>query len=600
MKEELKEKLALLPDKPGVYLFKNAKNEVLYVGKARSLKERVKSYFQPTPDRKVAAIAAETADIDFVLTGSEREAAFLENNFVQRYQPKFNLRLKDDKSFPYLKLTVRDQFPGVYLTRKVEDDGARYFGPFSPAAQARKTIHLLNRQFGLRGCEEKIPSRRLRPCLEYDLKLCSAPCVNLVSEDTYRQNVRNALLFLEGKTDELLENLKALMDQAAESLEYEKAAHWRDLIRTVEQLHEKPKLISVALEDADIVGMAGEKKRVSLYLFLMRKGKVREKVERIFLVEEGVGREASEAVLLSDGIKLLYREREDIPERILLPFTPRSKKELEEWLSRKSGRKVRLIIPQRSREKKLVDLAIRNAEFLLQKKSPKESALEELAVSLDLPEPPKTIEGFDISTTGGEESVGAVVVFENGRPKKSDYRKFKVETPHGPDDVASLKEIIRRRFRRAIEEKRPLPDLVLVDGGRGQLRAAESVLRELGLDSLPVVSLAKKEEIVFRHGKKEGLRLDRTLSALKLLQHIRDEAHRFAVTFHRHRREKRSFASTLDAIEAIGEKRKKALLRRFGSIEEIRRAPLEELSSLIGKKAARKIREALDDQRNRD
>jgi len=599
MKEEFKAKLALLPDKPGVYLFKNAKNEVLYVGKARSLKERVRSYFQPTPDRKVAAIAAEAEDIDFVLTDSEREAAFLENNFVQRYQPKFNLRLKDDKSFPYLKLTVQDQFPGVYLTRKVEDDGARYFGPFSPAAQARKTIHLLNRQFGLRGCEEKVPGRRPRPCLEHDLKLCSAPCVKLISEDAYRQNVANALLFLEGKTDELLKNLKALMDQAAENLEYEKAAHWRDLIRTVEQLREKPKLISVALEDADIAGMAREERRVSVYLFLMRKGKVREKVERVFLVEASTDKEAGDSEALTEGIKLLYGERADIPGRILLPAPPRVKKELEEWLSRKRGEKVRLIVPRRGWEKKLVDLAVRNAEFLLKKKSPEESALEDLADSLDLPSPPKTIEGFDISTTGGEESVGAVVVFENGRPKKSDYRKFKVVTPQGPDDVASLREIIRRRFRRTLEEKKRLPDLVLVDGGKGQLRAAESALGELGIDGLPVVSLAKKEEIVFRQGKSEGLRLDRTSPALKLLQHIRDEAHRFAVTFHRQRREKRSFASILDAIEGIGEKRKKALWRRFGSVEEIGRASLDELSNLIGKKAARKIKEALDDQGNR-
>ncbi|MGQ9672745.1 MAG: excinuclease ABC subunit UvrC [Candidatus Aminicenantales bacterium] len=596
MREEFKAKLALLPDRPGVYIFKNIKNEILYVGKARSLKERVKSYFQPTSDGKVAAIAAEAADLDFVLTDSEREAAFLENNFVQRYQPKFNLRLKDDKSFPYLKVTVLESYPGVYLTRKVENDGARYFGPFSPAAQARKTIHLLNKHFGIRGCEEKVPGRRQRPCLEYDLNLCSAPCVNFISEDAYRQNVANALLFLEGKTDELIKNLEGLMNQAAQNLEYERAAYWRDLIRTVEQLRERPKLISVALEDADIFGMAREKKRIALYLFLMRRGKVKEKEERTFVVRE----ETPDAEVLGESLKLIYGGRQDIPGRILLPVLPSKKVNLEEWLGRQSGHRVGIFVPRKGRDRKLVDLATRNAEFLLRKKSPEELALEALAQTLDLAAPPRRIEGFDVSTTGGEESVGAVVVFENGQPQKSDYRKYKIETARGPDDVASLREVIWRRYRRSLEEKQTLPDLVLVDGGKGQLRAAQMALEELGLESLPVVSLAKKEEIIFRRGKREGLRLERTSSALKLLQFIRDEAHRFAVTFHRYRREKKSFTSMLDTIPGIGRKRKRTLLTKFRSVDEIQAAALEELAALVGGKVARKLKEALDDQRNRD
>ncbi len=595
MKKELRDRLALLPDRPGVYIFKNAKNEFLYVGKARSLRDRVRSYFQPTSDPKVAAIAAETADIDFVLTDSEREAAFLENNFVQRYQPKFNLRLKDDKSFPYLKLTVGETYPGVYLTRKVESDGARYFGPFSPASQAKKTIHLLNKHFGIRGCEEKIPGRRTRPCLEYELKLCSAPCVNLISEDAYRQNVAHALLFLEGKTDELIRSLKALMDQAAEKLEYEKAAYWRDLIMTVEQVREKPKIISVALEDADIIGLARDKRRAFLYLLLMRKGKVREKAEKILMASE----ETPDERVIADGLKLIYSERQDIPPRILLPLWPTEKATMEEALAQRSGHRVELFVPRKGQDRKLVELAIRNAEFSLKKKSPEELALEALKEALSLAAPPGRIEGFDISTTGGEESVGAVVVFENGRPKKSEYRKYKVKAPGGPDDIASLKEILGRRLRRSLEEKKALPDLLLVDGGKGQLSAAQTVLEELGLERVPVIALAKREEIVFQTGKKEGLRLERTSPGLKLLQHIRDEAHRFAIAFHRHRREKKSFASLLDAVPGIGEKKKKALLMNFKGIEEIQRASLNELSMLVGQKAARKIKEVLDDQRDR-
>lgn len=596
MKKDLKAKLALLPDKPGVYVFRNGRNEIMYVGKARSLKERVKSYFQPTADPKVSAIAAEAADIDFVLTGSEREATFLENNFVQRYQPKYNLRLKDDKSFPYLKLTVSEPFPGVYLTRKVEPDDARYLGPFSPASQARRTIHLLNKYFGLRGCEEKIPGQRQRPCLEYDLNLCSAPCVGFITPSAYRENVENALLFLEGKTDELIKNLKTQMNRAAERLDYEQAAHSRDLIHTIEQIRDKPKLISVTLEDADIIGLARWKKRVSLFAFLMRRGKVRETAERIYSEEEKI----SDAEVLARALRAFYEKRGDIPEKVFLPFEPESLSELIKLVSEQKGTRVRMTVPQKGRGRKLLDLASRNAAFLLKKKSQEGLALDELVEILGLPAPPQRIEGYDISNTGGDESVGSLVVFEDGQPKKDKYRKYRIKSVTGPNDVASLKEVIRRRFTRILEEKNELPDLVLVDGGKGQLKAAKSALQALGLESLPVASLAKKEEIIFTSGKKEGLELDRTSPALKLIQFIRDEAHRFAVSFHRQRRRKKSFSSGLDGLAGLGEKRKKTLLTRYRSIDKIRQAPLEELSSLVGSRVARKIKEAMNDQRNRD
>jgi len=587
MKDALKAKLALLPDKAGIYFFKNENGEIIYIGKARSLRDRVRSYVQPASDFKVANIIAETSDIDFILTGSEREAAFLENNFVQRHQPKFNLRLKDDKSFPYLKLTVTEKFPAVFLTRKVESGGARYFGPFSPASQARKTIHLLNKYFKIRACEETIPGKRQRPCLEYDLKLCSGPCVGYIGEAEYHDHVENALLFLEGKTEKLLKILKEKMSEAAAGQNYEQAAHWRDFIGAIEQIRERPKVISVSLEDADIFGLAREKDSVSFYVFFMRKGKVRDAEEMIIRESEEVRSEEVLAHILRD----FYEKAGEIPDKILLPVLPSCIGEMQEWLSASKGKRVRISVPQKGQDKTLVELANRNAEIMLKKKREEVPSLGELAGILGLKTPPLRIEGFDISNTGGDESVGSLVVFENGRPKNDEYRKFRIKTVAGPNDVASLQEVVQRRYSRALEENRRLPDLVLVDGGKGQLHAAQTALRALGLSDLPLVSLAKRKEIIFTHRKKEGIRLDRTSPALKLLQFIRDEAHRFAISFHRQRREKKSFASELGGIPGLGEKRRKALLARFRSLEEIRRAPLEELAAIVGATIARIVKE---------
>ncbi len=539
MEDKLKQRLAELPDKAGIYFFKNAGGEIIYIGKARSLRDRVRTYFLAPADLKVANIRSETADIDFILTGSEKEAAFLENNFVQRYQPKFNLRLKDDKSFPYLKLTVGERYPNVTLTRKVEDDDARYFGPFSPASQARKTIHLLNRYFGIRGCEETIPGKRRRACLEHDLKLCSAPCVGSIGEAEYRENINNGLLFLEGRTDQLLKALKQRMEAASTHLDFEQAAHWRDLIRTMEQIKERPRFISVGLEDTDIFGLARDVDRLALYVFFMRRGKVREAEELVSREPEGTATEAALARIL----KGFYGQSEDLPRKILISRAVDSIPELSQWISRKKGSPVRVLVPQRGRDRKLVEMAVRNAERLLKKAEPEHPALSDLSGILGLAKPPGRIEGFDISNTGGQESVGSVVVFEGGEPSRSEYRKYKIKSIAGPNDVASLQEVIRRRYARLLREKLKLPDLILVDGGKGQLHAAQIELDKLGLAGIPVVSLAKREEVVFTPANKEGLRLDRTAPALKLLQHIRDEAHRFAVTFHRQRRKKKSFAS---------------------------------------------------------
>jgi len=580
-KNFLKSKIKNIPKKPGIYFFKDKKNNVIYIGKAHSLKDRLGSYFQPTSDSKINNILAETYDIDFILTGSEKEAALLENNFIREYQPKFNLRLKDDKSFPYLKLTVQEKFPGIYLTRRVEPDGARYFGPFTIAHQARKSTYLINKYFGIRSCREAVPGKRKRPCLEYELKLCSAPCVGYISESKYRERVSDTLLFLEGKIDKLSHILYKKMMEASSNEEFEQAAHWRDLILSIEQLKEKPKLISVEKEDKDIFGFSKKNDNATVYVFIMRKGRVIESESFYIKIADGI----TDNEILFDQILCFYKEHKDVPSKILLPFSPAHYENLKKELSLKKRKRVNVLIPVKGMNKKLVDLTNRNAETLIQKKSEKFKSLNELKNILSLKNIPYIIEGFDISNTRGEESVGSLVVFENGNSKKESYRKFKIKTVKGPNDVASLAEVIRRRYTRLKKEGDTLPGLILLDGGKGQLHAARKVLGDLKLNYLPMIALAKKEETIFTTTKKEGLSLERTSSALKLLQSIRDEAHRFAISFHRQKRKKRSFTSFLDNISGIGEKRKNMLLTQYKSLTEIKKAPYEDLIPLIGKKA---------------
>ncbi len=582
---DLKSEIKNLPKKPGIYFFKDKGGEVIYIGKARSLKDRVKSYFLPTSDAKIKKILSETEEIDFILTDSAKEAAFLENNFIRQHQPKFNLRLKDDKSFPYLKLTLQEKFPAIYLTRRVEEDGAKYFGPFSPAHQARNTIHLSAKYFGVRTCQESVPGKRKRPCLDYDLKLCSAPCVEYISESDYRESIKNAFLFLEGKTEKLLKILKKKMQEAAARQEFEQAAHWRDIIRTIEEIKAKPKLISVGMENKDIFGYSRENKNVALYVFFMRKGKVIESEDIFFQEKEDI----ADKEILSNYLKKFYKHRKSMPDKILLPFAPEEKDGILKRVSNLRGEKIEIIVPQKGKNKKLVDLASSNAEILLRKKYEGLAPLMEIKKIFNLKSIPERIEGFDISNIGGEESVGSLVVFENGRPQKNDYRKYKIKTVAGPNDVASLQEVIRRRYKRILEEKKDFPDLILVDGGKGQLNAARGALEELGVGNLPLVSLAKKEEIIFAPDRKKGISLERTSPALKLFQNIRDEAHRFAISFHRLRREKRSFESRLDNIPGLGKKRKAALLDKYKDLKEIKKAAPEDLAKIIGAKATQAL-----------
>jgi len=578
-----------LPAKPGIYFFRNSENDVIYIGKARSLKDRVRSYFGSTRDSKVHNILGETADIDYIFTDSEREARFLENNFIQQYQPKFNIRLKDDKAFPFLKVTLQDRFPGIFLTRRVEADGARYFGPFSPVHEARKTIHLINKSFGIRGCREMIPAKRKRPCLEYDLKLCTAPCVQYITEREYKSRVDDALLFLEGKTEKLLKNLQKKMKEEADKQEFERAAQIRDLMWAIEQLKTKPTLISTKQGNKDIIGYSAVQNRVHLTIFRMRQGKVIQ-TEVISRTKE---REGSDKDILSSELQKYYKRSSDIPDKIILPFQIPKEKSISASISRYRGKKVELILPVRGENKKLLELAQRNTEDLA-KKEPGIASLLQLKKILGLKSVPQRIEGFDISNTGGDESVGSMVVFEEGMPNKSEYRKYKIRTVDGPDDVASLAEVIRRRYGSLLTEGQEfMPDLVVVDGGKGQLNAALKSLDELGVKDVAVASLAKKEEVIFAPHQKEGLRLERTAPALKLLQSIRDEAHRFAITYHRRRRTQKSFESPLDAIHGIGPKRKNVLLTKYRSVDEIRKAPREELEAILGAKATQNLLAAL-------
>ena len=586
--DELKARAAELPAKPGIYFFKNASGEVVYIGKARSLRDRVRSYFLPNPDFKVRNILRETTDIDFILTGSEKEAAFLENNYVQQHQPRFNLRLKDDKSFPYLKVTTGETYPGVYFSRSVEDDGSRFFGPFSPAHRARSSIHLVNKHFLVRGCEEAIFRNRKRPCLEYELKLCSAPCVKYISEQDYRGNVENACLFLEGRMPELARTLKQKMERAAGEEKFEQAARWRDLLRTIEDYRDRPGTISVALEDQDVVGLAREGDRAAFYVFFMRKGKIRNSAARLIDVPADV----PDADVLGEFLAGFYRDHE-APPRLLLPFPPAEKPGLQSLLG---WAKVRVLVPRGGKNRKLVDMAFRNAESYLREQTKDIRPLEELKTVLGLPGVPRWIEGFDISNTGGEESVGSLIVFREGRPDKDSYRKFLIRTVEGSNDVASLEEVISRRYRKLLEGQGPLPDLIIVDGGKPQLGAAQKALAGLGLAGVPLVAIAKKEEILFTPEARDGIRLERTSPALKLIQAVRDETHRFAIAFHRGRRLKRSFASKLDGIPGIGPKKKTALLARYESLEAILHAPEAELDELIGAAATAKVLERLEEE----
>ena len=630
---ELKDQIARLPEQPGVYLYLNAAGETIYVGKARALRDRVRNYLGAYgSDPKTDALLDEICRLEFIVTDSVVEALALENNLIKQRSPKYNILLRDDKNYPYLQLTTGEAFPRVLVARRVERDGSFYAGPFLPARFARKTMSLTHRLFGIRSCNEVITGKRGRPCLEYDIKRCIAPCVDtLCSAEEYGRAVEMTQLFLEGRNDELAKNLRARMLEAAEHERFEEAAELRDAMRTVQTLGERQqKMATTELGNRDVFGLKIGVSGAVVQVFQVRSGRV---VERVELGAETLVAGASEADVLEAAIEQFYELRLAPPD-VHVPAPPAEQDALESWLSERAGRKVRIIVPQRGGKRGLVDLASRNAELAYQRRfnqaaAAQYEALNTLQAVLALPTLPRRIECFDISTIQGSETVASMVVCEDGRMKRGEYRKFRVRGqgfgPRGlgvsrkasetapliadvaedssssgpgpqvprpdsihthPDDFAAMEEVVRRRYRKVLEEGGPFPDLILIDGGKGQLTAAYTALHDLGLANLIAIGIAKKEELLFTRDREEPIALAQNDPALLLLQQIRDEAHRFAVTFHRKARSMRDLHSALDDVPGVGPRRRRTLLTKFGSLAGVRRATREELAATVGGKVA--------------
>jgi excinuclease ABC subunit C len=601
--DNLKAQIARLPEQPGVYLYMNAAGETIYVGKARALRDRVRSYLGARgADPKTDALLDEVAQLDVIVTDSVVEALALENNLIKQRSPKYNILLRDDKNYPYLQLTTGEAFPRVLVARRVERDDHFYAGPFLPARFARKTMALTHQLFGIRSCNEVINGRRGRPCLEYDIKRCLAPCVEaLCSPEQYRRAVEDTRLFLEGRSDELVEQLRSRMVEAAEAERFEQAAQLRDSLRTVQTLHEQQqKMANAELGDRDVFGVKVGPLGAAVQVFIVRRGRVVERLELVTDLESGQAM-AGEADVVQAALAQFYDVRSAPPD-IHLPVEIDDHDATEEWLGARAGRRVRLRVPQRGEKRGLVDLACRNAALAYRTRfeegsAANEEALETLRSLLHLPALPRRIECFDISTIQGAETVASMVVCEDGRMRKGEYRKFRVGvgrelptlTPDDGrflDDFAAMRQVVQRRYRRVLEAGGPFPDLIVIDGGKGQLTAAYEALQSLGLQNLVAIGLAKREELIVTRDAPDPIRLSPSDPALLLLQQIRDEAHRFAVAFHRKARTLRDLQSSLDGVPGIGPRRRRLLLTTFGSLAGVRRATREELVSVVGPKVA--------------
>jgi excinuclease ABC subunit C len=588
---ELKDQIARLPEQPGVYLYSNAEGDTIYVGKARALRARVRTYLGAYgEDPKTDALLDEVARLDVIVTDSVVEALALENNLIKQRSPKYNILLRDDKSYPYLQLTTNEAFPRVLVARRVERDGSYYAGPFLPAHFARRTMALTHRLFGIRSCNEVITGRRGRPCLEYDIKRCIAPCVDTIcSAEEYGRAVALTQLFLEGKNDELVKRLKRGMLDAAEGERFEEAAQLRDAMRTVQALHERQqKMATAELGHRDVFGLKLGPAGVVVQVFQVRSGRV---VERVELGAEAAIGGAREGEVLEAAIQQFYELRGAPPE-VHVPAEPDDRAALEAWLSERTHRRVRIMRPQRGEKRGLVELANRNAALAYQSRFNQATlaqydALETLGKVLALPAIPRHIECFDISTIQGSETVGSMVVCADGQMRRPEYRKFRIRGPgRGTrvvnDDFAAMHEVVLRRYRRLLEQGGPFPDIVLIDGGKGQLSAAYAALEQLGLANLVAVGIAKKEELLYTRDRADPIALAASDPALLLIQRIRDEAHRFAVTFHRRARAMRDLRSELDRVPGIGRRRRRTLLTRFGSLAGVGRATREELAAIVG------------------
>lgn len=579
--ENINNALAVLPDKPGVYLMHDAEGKVIYVGKAVVLKNRVRSYFRNLASHtpKVKAMVAKIADIETIVTSSEVEALILECNLIKKYRPRYNIMLKDDKTYPYLKLTVNEDFPRLYVTRKQSRDGAKYYGPYADAGAMHATLKLLRSMFPLRTCRKMNADR---PCLNYHIKRCLAPCAGLVTREEYQQMIRSVSMVLDGRTAELEKDLKRRMYEASENYAFEEAARLRDQLQAVVRLNEQQKAVTNNGGDMDIIGFAKDMTGICIQIFFVRKGKLIGR-DNFFLQDE----EESMQSVLTAFLKQYYNEATFIPKEVILPVLPEQAEQelIETWLTEKAGRKIELHEPQRGVKKELLKLAADNAVKLLEERLRKGQlslkndvqAAEELQQALGLEHSLERMDCFDISHTQGSETVASMVVFRNGSISKKDYRKYKIVSAEGkPDDFKSMQEVVYRRYK----DYEDLPSLVVIDGGKGQLSSALEVIRGLGLHDLPVIGLAKREEEIFTEGAKESILLDKDSAALHLIQRIRDEAHRFAITYHRKLRAKRNLVSVLDHVEGIGTKRRQELWKAFKSIEAMKEASVEELAAV--------------------
>jgi len=606
---ELEQKVSSLPAEAGVYLFKDALGTILYVGKARSLRHRVKSYFLASNigDPKTGSLVREIADLDYIVVDNEKEALALENNLIKQHKPKFNVLLRDDKTYPYIRFTAFEKYPRVYVTRRIKKDDSIYFGPYFPASLAYRIVHFIHKRFRVPSCTVDLTRTHPRPCLQYYIKRCLGPCVaGLTTDERYAEAARDARLFLEGRRHDLLRGLEERMQKASDEERFEQAAAYRDLIRTLEEIEERQKVAAAQGDDTDVLAWYAEPPLVAVNLFHLRGGRAVDR--RDFYWEEL--EEFDPAEFLPALLKQLYLDAAYLPRAIHVPLDFEDREVLDETLSERAGRRVEILTPQRGTKRAFLELVEKNAKhsfeqrFRVLKPSSKTIA-EALQNALGLPELPRRIEGFDISHIQGADTVASMVVWEDGRMKKSGYRKFIIRgvagSAAGPasreplrDDFASMREAVERRYHRLQEERKPLPSLILIDGGLGQLHAAAAALEKLEIINQPLASIAKKEEVIYVLGQEDDpIVLERHSPLLHLIQQIRDETHRFAVTFHRQRRSRRHLHSALADIPGIGERTAQKLLRQFGSIANLRQAGLEELAKVVTRPQAERIVEHL-------
>jgi len=589
------EKVRRLPSAPGVYLMRDSGGTIIYVGKAVNLKNRVRSYFNTRQEQtfKIKHLVPRINDIDYFITASEEEALILELNLIKRHKPYYNVRLKDDKTFPYLKIALDEDYPRVQITRRLEEDKARYFGPFSSAYSIRQTLKVIKEIFPFRSCSKDLSKKLPRPCLEYDIHKCSGPCINAISKEEYAEVINQLILFLEGKQEKVVVQLENNMKQAVSKLEYEKAALLRDQIRAIKEIINWQKLATAVKGEQDVIAFAEDRDTAYAQVFFIRGGRI---IGREGFTLQGTQSENPPQVMPA-FVKQFYSSSAYVPSLILLQHPITDKAVIESWLGRKKGSAVRIQTPLKGDKKQLVDTVAVNARRGLEELKIKQisapstlnTAMEELQKVLELPHPHLRIEGYDISNIQGKDAVGSMVVFEKGRPKTAHYRRFKIKTLQQPNDFAMMQEVIKRRFGRyknssqeAADTWKIMPDLMLIDGGKGQLSSVMEILRQTGIDSLHVIGLAKENEEIFTPGSSKPVILPQSSPALQLLQRVRDEAHRFAVSYHHNLHKKKTFVSALDAVPGIGPGRKKALLKAFGSVAAIKEASIEELSVVKG------------------